>query len=163
MKIRAFPIELLNPVVLVFVSRIAAPSIGPELTSLWHALQLDLLNSRIGKPFPHGALLSEDLTAYLGAEWTRMTDKYRGCAALRHSADITAGGGLAPCHAFYDLVMGGLHEHTFDRLWNSERYRRFRAYYGYTRPHVYLPRLLHIVFGGRDLILLRKTLDSASD
>ena len=27
-----------------------------------------------------------------------------------------------------DLVMGSLHEHTFDQLWNGERYRRFRAY-----------------------------------
>jgi radical SAM protein with 4Fe4S-binding SPASM domain len=67
-----------------------------------------------------------NLDAYLRASWGEMTDRYRGCAIPWLAADITARGELAPCHVFYDLVLGSLHQHSIRELWNGEGYRRFR-------------------------------------
>jgi radical SAM protein with 4Fe4S-binding SPASM domain len=71
---------------------------------------------------------AESLDAYLGARWSQMADRYDACTIPWLSADITATGELAPCHIFFDLVMGSLHEHSFTELWNGEAYRRFRAH-----------------------------------
>jgi len=70
----------------------------------------------------------ENLAAYTRAKWEQMTDTYGGCTVPWNAVDITAAGDLAPCHIFYDLVMGNLHEHSFEELWNGKRYRSFRAY-----------------------------------
>jgi radical SAM protein with 4Fe4S-binding SPASM domain len=70
----------------------------------------------------------ENLKAYLEAKWDNMTDQYRTCPAPWVGLDITASGDLAPCHIFYDLVMGNLYEHSFEEIWNGEKYQIFRAY-----------------------------------
>ena len=70
---------------------------------------------------------ADNLTAYVRANWGGMTDTYRKCSIPWNSVDVIATGELAPCHVFYDLVMGNLYEHTFEELWNGERYRSFRA------------------------------------
>jgi len=70
----------------------------------------------------------ENLSAYLGAHWNKMTDTYRRCPIPWNVIDITADGDVAPCHVFYDLVMGNLHERSFEDIWNGERYRSFRGY-----------------------------------
>jgi radical SAM protein with 4Fe4S-binding SPASM domain len=70
---------------------------------------------------------AENLSAYLKAKWGSMTDTYRTCPIPWNGVDVTATGELAPCHIFYDLVMGNLYEHSFEALWNGERYRSFRS------------------------------------
>ncbi|TFG26871.1 MAG: radical SAM protein [Promethearchaeota archaeon] len=70
----------------------------------------------------------ENLSAYLKAEWSKMTDQYHTCLVPWLGVDITATGDLAPCHVYYDLVMGNLHEQSFEEIWNGEKYQRFREY-----------------------------------
>jgi radical SAM protein with 4Fe4S-binding SPASM domain len=59
-------------------------------------------------------------------EWGRMTDKYAKCPIPWSSLDITARGDAAPCHIFYDLVMGNIYEASFEEIWSGEPYRKFR-------------------------------------
>ena len=70
----------------------------------------------------------ENLSAYLKADWNKMTDSYHSCLVPWFSVDITATGDLAPCHVYYDLIMGNLHEQSFEEIWNGDRYQRFREY-----------------------------------
>ncbi|MBI4831717.1 MAG: radical SAM protein [Candidatus Lindowbacteria bacterium] len=70
----------------------------------------------------------ENLAAYTQARWAQMTDSYRTCMMPWQGADIMANGDLAPCHIFYDLVVGNLYDHSFEELWNGERYRLLRSY-----------------------------------
>lgn len=70
----------------------------------------------------------ENLTAYLGAKWSKMPEKYSKCLIPWAAADITATGDVAPCHIFYDLVIGNLRDKSFEELWNGEKYNTFRAY-----------------------------------
>ena len=71
---------------------------------------------------------SENLSAYLGARWKDMSDSYRTCAIPWNAVDVMATGDLAPCHILFDLTMGNLYEHSFEELWNSEKYRSFREH-----------------------------------
>ncbi|TFG06970.1 MAG: radical SAM protein [Promethearchaeota archaeon] len=71
---------------------------------------------------------SENLSAYIKANWSRMTDQYVTCYVPWVSVDITSTGDLAPCHIFYDLVMGNLYEKDFEEIWNGKRYQKFRDY-----------------------------------
>jgi len=70
----------------------------------------------------------QNLSAYLGADWGNMTDRYTSCPAPWMVLDVTAAGEVAPCHVFYDLTMGNLHESSFSDIWNGTRYQRFRSY-----------------------------------
>ncbi len=70
----------------------------------------------------------KNLRAYLEARWDDMEDTYRGCVIPRVGVDITASGDVAPCHVFYDLIMGNLYENSFEEVWNGENYQKFRAY-----------------------------------
>ncbi|MBY8990784.1 MAG: SPASM domain-containing protein [Candidatus Lokiarchaeota archaeon] len=70
----------------------------------------------------------ENLSAYLKADWDKMTDTYQSCLVPWYSVDITASGDLAPCHVYYDLTMGNLHEQSFEEIWNGDRYQKFREY-----------------------------------
>lgn len=70
----------------------------------------------------------KNLCAYLGADWGNMTNTYSKCPVPWNGVDITASGDLAPCHVFYDLVLGNLHDQSFEEVWNGERYQSFRVY-----------------------------------
>ncbi|MFX1344669.1 MAG: radical SAM protein [Promethearchaeota archaeon] len=70
----------------------------------------------------------ENLSAYINADWENMTDKYDSCLVPWFSVDITATGDLAPCHVYYDLIMGNLHEQDFKDIWNGDKYQKFRTY-----------------------------------
>ena len=70
----------------------------------------------------------ENLSAYLKADWNSMTDQYRSCLVPWFGVDITATGDLAPCHVYYDLVIGNLYEQSFEEIWNGDKYQRFREY-----------------------------------
>jgi len=70
----------------------------------------------------------ENLSAYFRMQWGRMTDKYTRCPTPWSSLDVTATGDVAPCHIFYDLVMGNIYEQSFEEIWNGEPYRRFRTH-----------------------------------
>lgn len=69
-----------------------------------------------------------NLDAYFQANWSGMEDLYESCLVPWFSADVVANGDIAPCHVFYDLVMGNLHENSFTEIWNSEKYHKFREY-----------------------------------
>ena len=71
---------------------------------------------------------SENLTAYIKGNWNQMKDLYESCSVPWLSVDITATGDLAPCHVFFDLVMGNLHTQSFEEIWNGNNYRKFRDY-----------------------------------
>lgn len=71
---------------------------------------------------------SENLAAYLQGNWKEMRDLYETCIVPWLAVDITASGDLAPCHVFFDLVMGNLHAQTFEEIWNGNNYRKFRDY-----------------------------------
>jgi len=69
-----------------------------------------------------------NVSAYFKADWAGMTDQYRTCLVPWAAIDVTASGDIAPCHIYYDLTMGNLHEQTFDEIWNNEKYQLFREY-----------------------------------
>jgi radical SAM protein with 4Fe4S-binding SPASM domain len=68
----------------------------------------------------------QNLRAYINAEWDKMQDQYNACYSPFVSVDIVANGDVAPCHIFYDLVMGNLHEQSIKEIWNDKRYIKFR-------------------------------------
>ena len=70
----------------------------------------------------------ENLSAYLKADWNRMKDRYYSCLVPWYSVEITASGEVAPCHIFYDLTLGNLHEQSFEEIWNGDKYQKFREY-----------------------------------
>lgn len=71
---------------------------------------------------------NKNLNAYFHANWNGMDDLYKSCLVPWFAADVVANGDIAPCHVFYDLVMGNLHENSFTEIWNSEKYNKFREY-----------------------------------
>jgi radical SAM protein with 4Fe4S-binding SPASM domain len=71
---------------------------------------------------------SGNLKAYLGGKWEEMVDNYKTCLSPWSSIDITASGDIAPCHIFYDLVMGNLNNNTIYEIWYSEKFQKFRKY-----------------------------------
>ncbi len=70
----------------------------------------------------------ENLEAYLKADWCKMSDHYKSCIIPWVSTDIVANGDIAPCHIFYDLVMGNLYDNTFEEIWFGSKYQKFRDY-----------------------------------
>jgi len=71
---------------------------------------------------------SQNLEAYLISNWDQMIDVYEKCIIPWVSAEIVANGDVAPCHVFYDLVLGNLYENGIADIWNGEKYKRFRNY-----------------------------------
>jgi MoaA/NifB/PqqE/SkfB family radical SAM enzyme len=97
------------------------------------ARQVNVVCERLGKIGKNILLLpptfsSENLKAYFDAKWDKMTDRYVSCPSPWTSIDVTATGGIATCHMFYDLVMGSLYEQDFEEIWNGVNYRKFRDY-----------------------------------
>lgn len=68
-----------------------------------------------------------NLDAYLTSNWEQMTDLYDLCYVPWVSADIVANGDVAPCHIFYDLVLGNLYDNRISEIWNGVKYQKFRA------------------------------------
>jgi len=71
---------------------------------------------------------SQNLEAYLTSNWDQMTDVYEKCIIPWVSTEIVANGDVAPCHIFYDLVLGNLYENSITDIWNGEKYKKFRDY-----------------------------------
>ena len=78
----------------------------------------------------------ENLSSYLKAEWNKMEDKYFICNSPFVSLDIIANGDVAPCHIFYDLVMGNLYKQSIHEIWNGKKYVKFR---NYMQQHRFMP------------------------
>ena len=72
---------------------------------------------------------SVNVNAYLKAKWEEMTDIYKTCLSPWTSIDITASGDVAPCHIFYDLVLGNLNKNSISDIWNGEKFQIFRNYF----------------------------------
>ncbi|MHA1233684.1 MAG: radical SAM protein [Promethearchaeota archaeon] len=72
---------------------------------------------------------SVNIKAYLGAKWKEMTDRYKTCLSPFNAIDITASGDVAPCHIFYDLILGNLNEKTVFDIWNGDKFQKFRSYF----------------------------------
>jgi len=79
---------------------------------------------------------SNNIAAYLNADWNNMTDQYERCFVPWVSADIVANGDVATCHIFYDLVLGNLHENNIAEIWNGDKYNKFR---GYMKSNKFMP------------------------
>jgi radical SAM protein with 4Fe4S-binding SPASM domain len=69
-----------------------------------------------------------NLDAYLTSNWDKMSDVYASCIIPWVSADIVVNGDVAPCHIFYDLILGNLYEKSISEIWNGEKYKRFRSF-----------------------------------
>lgn len=84
----------------------------------------------LGKPVTllPPTLSEENYHAYFRADWQGMSDRYRSCPVPWSAVDITAGGDVAPCHIFYDLTMGNLYHDSFEAIWNSDKYNKFRSW-----------------------------------
>jgi radical SAM protein with 4Fe4S-binding SPASM domain len=78
----------------------------------------------------------ENLSAYLAADWGAMADTYKSCPVPWAALDVVASGDIAPCHVFFDLTVGNLHEQSISEIWNGERYNTFR---GYMKEHGLMP------------------------
>lgn len=71
---------------------------------------------------------ADGLRAYFGARWGDMDDQYKSCPIPWASIDVMASGDIAPCHVFFDLTVGNLHENRIEEIWNGEGYEKLRAY-----------------------------------
>jgi radical SAM protein with 4Fe4S-binding SPASM domain len=49
------------------------------------------------------------------------------CISIFQAVEINSNGDLSPCRDYHDYVVGNLKEATITELWNSPRYREFRA------------------------------------
>ncbi|MCC7382886.1 MAG: radical SAM protein [Deltaproteobacteria bacterium] len=67
-----------------------------------------------------------NLKAHFTAQWFEMEERVRFCPVPWSAVDITAEADVAPCHAFYDLVVGNLKEQAFTEIWNGEAMRKVR-------------------------------------
>ncbi|MBY8979138.1 MAG: radical SAM protein [Candidatus Lokiarchaeota archaeon] len=70
-----------------------------------------------------------NIKAYLAAKWEEMTDIYKSCLSPWTSIDITASGDIAPCHIFYDLILGNLSKNSISDIWNGDKFQIFRNYF----------------------------------
>jgi radical SAM protein with 4Fe4S-binding SPASM domain len=94
---------------------------------------------------------SQNIKAYLGADWRQMSDVYERCFVPWISADIVANGDVAPCHIFYDLVLGNLYENSIAEIWNGERYKKFRDYMKSTKFMPICPGCCILYLSGKKL------------
>jgi radical SAM protein with 4Fe4S-binding SPASM domain len=112
---------------------IRSPDVFDPVDSAEIARQVQGVQKRLTGLEKHILLLPptfsrQNLSAYLAADWRKMTDRYTSCPAPWTVLDVTAAGDVAPCHIFYDLTMGSLHQASFSDIWNGDRYRAFRAH-----------------------------------
>jgi radical SAM protein with 4Fe4S-binding SPASM domain len=70
----------------------------------------------------------EDLEAYFKAEWENLSIQYETCPLAWIATDIAANGDVVPCHVFYDLVVGNLHQNSLLEIWKGEKFEKFREY-----------------------------------
>jgi len=70
----------------------------------------------------------EDLEAYFKADWENLSIQYETCPLPWISTDIAANGDIVPCHVFYDLVVGNLHQNSLLEIWKGEKFKKFREY-----------------------------------
>lgn len=70
----------------------------------------------------------EDLEAYFKADWENLSIQYETCPLPWVSTDIAANGDVVPCHVFYDLVVGNLHQNNLLEIWKGEKFKKFREY-----------------------------------
>jgi radical SAM protein with 4Fe4S-binding SPASM domain len=70
----------------------------------------------------------KDLEAYFKAEWENLSIQYETCPLPWVSTDIAANGDVVPCHVFYDLVVGNLHQNSLLEIWKGEEFTKFREF-----------------------------------
>lgn len=73
-------------------------------------------------------LTAENLTSYLGADWSGMVDKRNRCGVPWAYAEISARGDVTTCHTFYDLTIGNIYEQTLLEIWEGQRLNSIRSY-----------------------------------
>ena len=49
------------------------------------------------------------------------------CVSIFGAVEINANGDMSPCRDYHDYVVGNVKDRTITDLWNSEKYKRFRA------------------------------------
>lgn len=100
----------------------------PELTRQLHVVK-DHCLSRDIEVITYPKTIDEDnLRNYFGGEFGKMADKRNRCSLPWTYAEITARGEVSPCHAFYDLTFGNVNDDDLMTIWNSDKYKDYRAY-----------------------------------
>jgi radical SAM protein with 4Fe4S-binding SPASM domain len=112
---------------------IRSPEDFKEIDVVELARQVNVVCEQLGKMGKNVLLLpptfsAENLNMYFQAKWDEMTDKYISCPSPWTSIDVTANGDVAPCHMFYDLILGNLHEQNIKEIWEGINYRKFHDY-----------------------------------
>lgn len=69
-----------------------------------------------------------NLRNFYTANWNQMRDKKSRCTFPWAYMEITAGGDVSPCHTFYDLTFGNIHQQGVLDIWNNSSYQKFRQY-----------------------------------
>ena len=67
-----------------------------------------------------------NLSAYFGASWDELAHDYSGCPAPWTQIDVTAAGDVAPCHLYFDLTVGNLHEQSIREIWYGPKFAALR-------------------------------------
>ncbi|WP_319543125.1 radical SAM protein [uncultured Pseudodesulfovibrio sp.] len=52
---------------------------------------------------------------------------FNECISIYQAVEIDSNGDMSPCRDYHDYVVGNIKENTVTELWNSGRYRAFRA------------------------------------
>lgn len=52
---------------------------------------------------------------------------YDECVSIFQAVELDSNGDMSPCRDYHDYIVGNVKEKTITELWNSERYRDFRA------------------------------------
>lgn len=66
---------------------------------------------------------------------SRLANK-RKCVYPWVFAEVTAKGDISPCHAYYDLTFGNLHDESILEIWNGEKYKAYREYMKHNKLHL---------------------------
>lgn len=68
----------------------------------------------------------ENLEFFYKGKWDCMKEKKKECPFPWVYMEISANGGVTPCHTFYDISMGNVYDESILDIWNSAKYSEFR-------------------------------------
>lgn len=72
---------------------------------------------------------ADNTRAFFAGRAEALADHHPRCLFPWLYAEVAATGDVTPCHAFYDLTFGNVHEQSLLEIWRSERFERARAFF----------------------------------
>lgn len=70
----------------------------------------------------------KNVSNFFKANWKGMEDLYDFCNFPFVGLDIMASGDVAPCHTFYDLILGNVYEESILDIWYGDKFNKLRQY-----------------------------------